>query len=371
MSSPERPDDSNSTDDSGKTDDLIRVPGSAAGERSSLKDGSANEADASLAGEGAHDSVATPPNLVTPVASTESTSSPTAVEPPEPGLESTEVRFTDQPSLDLVHSPGVSTGSRLRVTCACVHVTTIVLWFALAGWSIRATLSLPFYIFFSLTTYHSAAFGLWLGIGRPWWRWIVVPCATMTLVIGSSWRTSPTYWEYALYCFGIVVSTACLVFLLRLSGKRLVNLATGDFANDSLRFGIRHLIVWTCGVAVLLGLLRGFGTQVDIAETWRNSRDTVEQIVRLVFTTCLPAAVSLWVWLGHRLSVRKFLLLCSLVGMAMYVSYEPEIAIFPVAVMISQGIFTFLFVLYRLRGFRLINVDRMQKEQSEVWMEQG
>lgn len=124
-------------------------------------------------------------------------------------------------------------------------------------------------------------------------------------------------------------------------------------------------------MAILFGLLRGLGIEVDIAETWRSSRDTVEQIVRLVFTTCLPAVVSLWVWLGQRLSVRKFLLLIVVASLATFVSFEPEIAFFPVAMMVPQGILPLLFVLYRLPGFRLINLGRLQKEQSEIVIEQA
>lgn len=384
MSSAERSDDSNSADGSGKTDESIHGPSSDSGEASSVNSGfakPAGEANAVRASksiaEGSRQldepGVAEDPSTSkTPVSPTELPVNLVTVASPEPGQESATVKFIEKPSRELNRSLGEASASfLLRGLCASTHVTTITAWLALGWWSTQAPLSLPFYIFFSLTTYHSAALGLWLGIGRPWWRWVVIPAAATTLVIAASRRASPNYWEYALYCFGIVASTACLVFLLRLSGRQLINWATGQCESDSLRFGIRHLIVWTCGVAVLLGLLRGFGIEVDIAETWRSSRDTVGQIVRLVFTTCLPAVVSLWVWLGQRLSVWKFLLVIVVAGLAMFVSHESEIAIFPVAVMISQGILTLLLVLYRLRGFRLINLDRSQKEQSEIVMEQA
>jgi hypothetical protein len=136
----------------------------------------------------------------------------------------------------------------------------------------------------------AALFSLWLAFGegydaRMWTELLVLQLATLAVLCG----------------------------LLRLRGFRLsriesisANLAAGDTQRRQLQFNIKHVLIWTTALAVILGIAKGF----DLL-TWQAARELAGAGIFWKMTVAAASAmviiVALWVALGQgNAAVRYF-----------------------------------------------------------------
>lgn len=144
------------------------------------------------------------------------------------------------------------------------------------------------------------------GDTRWTWRWPAMILATGGLYF--LWLNLGTYslWETWTELLLLQVGTLSLLCgLLRLFGFRLLVLKkeethalAGDSKRRPLQFGIKHVLIWTTALAILLGIAKG----MDLLR-WQVAQDLVRSgtpwKLTLATTSAMVIIIALWAALGR------------------------------------------------------------------------
>jgi hypothetical protein len=228
------------------------------------------------------------------------------------------------------------------------------------------------------------------GDTRWMWRWpgmIVAACSLyfLWLSFGNNWQQQ--LWTELLVLQVMTLSVLC--GLMALSGFRLMvlddegaSVVAGGSQRRPLQFGIKHVLIWTTALAIVLGIARG----MDLLR-WR----VVQELVRdgltwkltVATTSAIVIIVALWAalgrghWLPRYFLVLAFTLLlgCSLSmwsqsrTAAMQAAgwpwrYSEVIRWFEVGwswlgwLFLSGGLLAATLIVFRVLGYRLVRVSR-------------
>ena len=240
---------------------------------------------------------------------------------------------------------------------------------------------------------------VWAFLGDTRWpiRWpamIVAGGALYFLWLRLGWHYSRGLWSELLALD--VLTLAALCGVVRLRGYRLIHreiwegkLPAADEKGRPLQFGIKHVLIWTTSLAILLGAARG----LDLLN-WAAARSLLQAGVVWKLTvaaaTAMVMIIALWVAVGRGHWAARYgigLLLALLVGgglvagshfqkQALQSTNWSRWAIYHYDLIrwvsmgwwwlgwliLSGGILAAILIIFRVLGYRLVRVPRATRK---------
>ena len=193
--------------------------------------------------------------------------------------------------------------------------------------------------------------GFWLGLGQSLIRFPVAILGSLVIgIIFSFVIGSENSILCSLFCLTITAVTGFSAFVIRFVSGELLQTGAVEQIDESLQFGIKHILIWTTVIAVLTAFFQFLSPESPDLQN-------LQLVVLLTLTYSITAVVQIWSLLGVKIDRMRIAIWCFFVAGSVgvvFVFFWDELKIWTIVTIFSQFLIAGALYSLRMQDYRFV-----------------